>query len=387
MENEEQRLPTEGQPPEVQEHPSEGESARPALEKDLPGAGKPKKRKTILFAGIAVLILIAAALFYFLYLGSPGRQVLASVNGEKITVEQFNKEVEKIKFPERDMFKEEPQQFVEGMVLRLLLLQEAKKQGTTVPPRTYKDADKEVLSPDEALVAEFMKNKFSTPPAVTREEVQEFYKVFKDRMEGKKLDQVAPMIEKIIQESKQREAFETFMGDLQKNAKLEINEDRIKKIAAKPPESNTDEEFKKALQSGKPTLVDFGANSCQPCRLLRPVLKEIDKEVLNKGPDPCSGCLQISKTRLGIQGHAHSHPGFLRCKGEGSLQACRRIGKRADHFEAQRDRDGFLDRKSSVERGVWKAPAPWRLRKAFRPEREGRPFLMCHFMPSDQGKE
>jgi len=282
MENEEEKLPMEGQPPEVQEHPSEEVSARPALEKDLPGAGKPKKRKTVLFAGIAVVVLIAAALFYFLYLGSPGRRVLASVNGEKITVEQFNKEVEKIKFPERDMFKEEPQQFVEGMVLRLLLLQEAKKQGTTVPPRTYKDADKEVLSPDEALVAEFMKNKFSTPPAVTREEVQEFYKVFKDRMEGKKLDQVAPMIEKIIQESKQREAFETFMGDLQKNAKLEINEDRIKKIAAKPPESNTDEEFKKALQSGKPTLVDFGANSCQPCRLLRPVLKEIDKEVSTK---------------------------------------------------------------------------------------------------------
>jgi thioredoxin len=282
MENEEQRLPAEGQPPEVQEHPSEEESARPVLEKDLPGAGKPKKRKTILFAGIAVLILIAAALFYFLYLGSPGRQVLASVNGEKITVGQFNKEVEKIKFPERDMFKEEPQQFIEGMVLRLLLLQEAKKQGTTVPIKTYKDADKEALSPDEALVAEFMKNKFSTPPAVTREEIQEFYKVFKDRMEGKKLDQVAPMIEKIIQESKQREAFETFMGDLQKNAKLEFNQDRIKKIAAKPPDSNTDEEFKKALQSGKPTLVDFGANSCQPCRLLRPVLKEIDKEVSAK---------------------------------------------------------------------------------------------------------
>jgi thioredoxin 1 len=282
MENEEEKLSMEGRPLQMQGHAPEGENAGPASEKDLPGPGTPKKKKTMIIMGIAVLVLVAAALFYFLYLGSPGRQVLASVNNEKITVEQFNKEVEKVQLPERDMFKEEPQQFIEGMALRLLLLQEAKKQGTTVPPRTYKDADKEVLSPDEALVAEFMKNKFSTPPAVTREEIQEFYKVFKDRMEGKKLDQVAPMIEKIIQESKQREAFETFMGDLQKNAKIEFNQDRIKKIAAKPPESNTDEEFKKALQSGKPTLVDFGANSCQPCRLLRPVLKEIDKEVSTK---------------------------------------------------------------------------------------------------------
>jgi thioredoxin 1 len=282
MENEEQKMPTEGQPLEGQEQKSEAESVGQVTGQDLPAQGKPKKRKIIIFGAIAIVVLVAAALFYFLYLGSPGRQALASVNGEKITVEQFNKEVEKVKLPERDMHKEEPQQFLEVMVLRLLILQEAKKQGTTVPPKTYKDTDKDALSPDESLVAEFMKKKFLTPPAVTREEIEEFYKAFKDRMEGKKLDQVAPMIEKIIQEGKQKEAFEAFVGDLQKNAKIEINQDRIKKIAARPPESNTEEEFTKALQNGKPTLVDFGANSCQPCRLMRPVLKEIDKEYSTK---------------------------------------------------------------------------------------------------------
>ena len=285
MENGEQKLAAQDQPLEGQEQKPEGLEQKlggmgegPVAGGDLPSDRKPKKRKIMIFGAIAVIVLIAAALFYFLYLGNPRRQALASVNGQDITVEHFLKEVEKVGLPERDMYKEEPQQFLEGMILKMLILQEAKKQGVALPPKTYKDTDKDALSPDEALVAEFMKNKFSTPPAVTREETEEFYKAFKDRMEGKKLDQVAPMIEKIIQEGKQREALETFVGDLQKNAKIEINQDRIKKIAATPPESNTEEEFKKALQSGKPILVDFGANNCPPCRLLRPVLKEINKE-------------------------------------------------------------------------------------------------------------
>ena len=56
----------------------------------------------------------------------------------------------------------------------------------------------------------------------------------------------------------------------------------MKKITAKPPESNTQEEFKKALAGGKPFLVDFGANNCVPCRQMRPILKDLEKEYAGK---------------------------------------------------------------------------------------------------------
>jgi thioredoxin 1 len=36
------------------------------------------------------------------------------------------------------------------------------------------------------------------------------------------------------------------------------------------------------MKNGKPLLVDFGANSCMPCRQLRPILKEIKKEYNEK---------------------------------------------------------------------------------------------------------
>jgi thioredoxin 1 len=48
------------------------------------------------------------------------------------------------------------------------------------------------------------------------------------------------------------------------------------------PSSNTGEDLKKALQSGKPVLVDFGANKCIPCRQIRPILREIGKEYAGK---------------------------------------------------------------------------------------------------------
>lgn len=240
------------------------------------------KRKIIIFGAAAILVLGGAFLFYFFYLGDPSRQALAHVNSEKITVEQFNKELSKVENPLQDMYKEEPDQFLDVIIIKMLLLQEANKQGLSVPPKTYKDTGKDSLSAEEALIAELMKKKFSSPPAVTREEIEAFYSTFKDRMGGKPLNQVAPIIEQVIREGKQQEELGRFLKELRDKAKIEIDQNRLKKIAAKPPESNTEDDFKKAVADGKPVLVDFGANSCIPCRQMRPILKQIGSEYSEK---------------------------------------------------------------------------------------------------------
>jgi len=239
------------------------------------------KHKFIIF-GALIVILAGALLFYFFYLQNPARQVLAQVNGEKITVEQLNRELLKVESPMKEMLRENPQELLEGMIIHTVLLQEAKRQGIAPPVKTYKDKDKEGLSPEEALIAELIKKKFATPPTVTKEEIKTFYPLLKERLGGMPLEQASPIIEQFIIEMKQQEEMKQFLAELRTSARVEIDQIRLQKVASKPPESNTEEDFKRAFASGKPFLVDFGANSCLPCRQIRPILKELGKEFTGK---------------------------------------------------------------------------------------------------------
>jgi thioredoxin 1 len=240
------------------------------------------KRKIFVLGGAAIVILAGAILFYFLYLNHPSRRVLATVNTQEITGKDLEKELAKVESPLNEMYREDPGQLLEGIITKELLLQEAKRQNLSPPVKTFKDAAKDNLSPEDALITELMKKKFASPPEVTQKEIEAFYAMFKDRMEGKSLKQMTPVIEQFIRETKQQEEMGRFIDDLRKNAKIEIHQDRIQKIAVKPPESDTEDDLKKALATGKPVLVDFGANSCLPCRQLRPILKEVEKEYSEK---------------------------------------------------------------------------------------------------------
>ncbi len=219
-------------------------------------------------------IIIAIGVFGYLKLiaWNPERQNIVVINGQRITVAQFERELAKVPAPFQEILKEEPIQLLEELILREILLQEARRQGLKSNP------GEDGAARDAALIEQLLKKEVMDKIEVSGQEVEEIYRLHQQQFGGKSRKEVAPFIENMVREIKGNEKVEQYMDSLKKKASIEIDEKRLQALAVPPPATNTQEEFKKAVGSGKPALVDFGANNCMPCRLLRPILKDIGKE-------------------------------------------------------------------------------------------------------------
>jgi thioredoxin 1 len=130
----------------------------------------------------------------------------------------------------------------------------------------------------------YLDKKMAALPPVAPEEVDRIYEAYKDQLGGRKKEEAAPLIKQMIEQQHQGEEAEKLIADLRKNAKIDVNQKELQKLAVVPPgmETQSEADFRKALTGGKPMVVDFGSNSCIPCRQLRPVLQKIQKDYTGK---------------------------------------------------------------------------------------------------------
>jgi thioredoxin 1 len=220
-----------------------------------------------------VVVLVVCVFGYLkLFAWNPERQKLAQINTRIISVAQFGREMDKVPSPYREMLQEDPKQFLDQLVMQEVLLQEAERLGVK------SDANVKPEEKDSSQIQNLLKKEVIDKVKVNKEEIEILYKEHQSKMGKKKLDEVAPLLEELIRDAKGKEKIEEYITFLREKAKVEIDEKRLKDITAAAPDTNTSEEFNKAVKSGRPLLVDFGANNCVPCRQIRPILKEIAKE-------------------------------------------------------------------------------------------------------------
>lgn len=243
-----------------------------------------KKRWKIAIVALAAAIIVGGAATYLFTIGPFGKPVLASVNGEKIPVARFQAELGKIDPAARELVKEDPGKLLDVIVTRTLLLQQAKKEGVPAPKAGTETPPAAGMDAETATIMAYLEKKMAALPPVSSEEVDQIYEAYKDQMGGRKKEEVAPLIRQMIEQQRRGEEAEKLIADLRKNARIDVNQKELQKLAVVPPgmETQSEADFSKALTGGKPMVADFGSNSCIPCRQLRPVLQKIRKDYTGK---------------------------------------------------------------------------------------------------------
>ncbi len=97
--------------------------------------------------GIVVVVGVLGYLKFFAW--NPERQKLAVIDDRMITVAQFERELAKIPPPFQEVLKEEPREFLDQMILKEVLLKEARRQGLKGEP-VAKDEDQLVSHPESS---------------------------------------------------------------------------------------------------------------------------------------------------------------------------------------------------------------------------------------------
>ena len=150
---------------------------------------------------------------------------------------------------------------LEQMAAGKLLLAEAKATLAKDGKDVSKLADRELLDGMFANLTADLK--------VTDPEVADFYAKNKDMVGGQPLEAVKDAIGKHLLQQKQQEIVNRHIATLGQRTTIEISAawaEQQEKLAR-------DNSVDKARDSGKPSLVDFGAKGCIPCDKLAPILE------------------------------------------------------------------------------------------------------------------
>ena len=194
--------------------------------------------------------------------------VLALVNNSHITEPYLNKAFDTLPKQHKDMFKNDKEGFLDQLITKELLFLKAKEEGIV---ENVSETDEEKLkdSAIEKLVIEI-----SNDIEITDEEMKNFYNEHESEMKGAGFEQVKSDIRNYLIQQKQGEVLEQYIEELKSSAEIVLNEEWIKVQQASKPKNPLSE----ALKNGKPTVLDMGASTCIPCKMMKPIFEELEKE-------------------------------------------------------------------------------------------------------------
>jgi len=222
-----------------------------------------------------LIILLIFMLSISLSLGGcsrgPSRTIVAEINGQRITVQDVHEELARVPADMRAVYEQNPGEVLDRLISLTLLLQEAKRTGL-VDSADLRGLDKPQV---QEGIRRLLEMEVQGAAEVTDQEVAAFYRQYRDQMQGKSLSDVREAIRGMILEQKQQQRINDLVARLRTQAAITAYPERLPQPPQPPLEASTADDFRADLQSGRPTIADFGSNRCIPCIRLRPVLRAL----------------------------------------------------------------------------------------------------------------
>ncbi len=177
--------------------------------------------------------------------------VLATVNGEKITVADMNKQLEEMPPAYQEMFSDpmNKEKLVTRLVKERLLLQEAKKAKL----EQREDIKKKIKAiKDQLLVQEVINLNVISKITISDKEVADYYKANKEKIQqyavGKSFNEIKGQLKEIALQEKQNSSFERWIKRLEDEAKIVKNMEVLNPQAGKGKDAKEDKK-----RAGTPT--------------------------------------------------------------------------------------------------------------------------------------
>jgi len=208
----------------------------------------------------------------------PPQTVLATVNGEEVTLEQLQRALEELPPRQRSACENSKHDLLESLVIRRLLLQEAERLNVG-----QTDAYRQALAAmgqgpgaeERALIDALLQEKVLSGLDITESRLRGYYEELKDEMPGSpSFEQARDLVRSSALQQEQYRAFQNYVAELREKADVALNDEWIEAQKA----AATDNPLDRALSTGRPVLADFGRGVCIPCKMMAPILEALKKE-------------------------------------------------------------------------------------------------------------
>lgn len=203
--------------------------------------------------------------------------VLATVNGEAIISEMLSRELENLPAQYREAFKNDKEEFLNQLIIKEILLQEAKRQELEKNEQVKKKIEESGGQKEQILIQELMST-ITQDVTVSTQEIGELYEELKNEIPDRSLKEVWDQLRTYLLQQKSQKVLEEKIEELKSEAKITKNEEWLKAQRMTQASNPLDEALKKDM----PVIADFGRGQCIPCKEMKPILEELTKEYKGK---------------------------------------------------------------------------------------------------------